>query len=656
MFGPVLSLLLASLLVMARVASADPAADLAEAPATALDTTPAPLHFDDLHTIARDPVWLALLHQARRKISGDARKSFDEAHFFFDPEGATQPRLELIATRDAFLDADAERARRARCRFPARYQFLIERGVLPDAPRGICPELDTWRARIGEVEMTLVFPDAFLGNPASMFGHTLLRFDPVEREGSNPSESLLSWTLDYTANAGGDGGMTYLIRGLSGSYRGKFGMAPYYEKTKLYSDWQDRDIWEYPLSMPSVPRERVLLHVWELQGLVLPYYFFTQNCSEKLLEVLEVGWPNMGRGGGFPPTVSPIDTLRAMAQASPDAVGVPSLRPSPASRLQDALGELDRPAANAVEALAAGRMLPDDAALEVYPDAVRARILSLAYDLLRHAYLAGTVSDEDSRTRARALLRARSRIPVPAPRGIELVHLDRVPPDQGHGTARAVLGGGIQDRDYFIEFRVLPAYHTLIDAPGGFAEGGEIKAFEAAVRYYPKLNRVRFHEFILLDITSASPWRRPFRPLAWHAEVGLRTRMMSKDRGSGLETTSIFRAQGGIGAAVAPAPRLHLYSFAEIVFEAAPGIEGNAAAGPLARAGLSWSTKAGGYTIRVEGIAGALAGRDTSAWLGGKLEQRISLNREWSAVLGGKFERAYDVGHFEGRLALIRYF
>ncbi len=436
MLGPVSfafrSLVLAALLAIVSVASASPPTSTTDAPSqpaarpsadTAFpseDTASRSEPLDVLDEVARDPIWLALLHQARHSIGGATREAFLEAGFFFDPDGANRPRLELIATRAALLDPDSSAAQRARCRFPARYQFLVERGLLPDAPRGDCPELDAWRAQIGAFELTLVFPDAFLGNPASMFGHTLLRFDPLDRSGALRDESLLGWTLDYTANAQGDQGATYLLRGLTGHYDGKFGISPYYEKTKLYSDWQDRDIWEYPLSMPERDRERVPLHVWEVQDLLLPYYFFTQNCSEKLLE--------------------------------------------------------------------------------------------------------------------------------------------------------------------------------------------------------------------------------------------LRTRLVTKQRGRGLDTAPIFRAQAGPGVAFAPAAGLHLYSFAELVLEAAPAIEGNAAAGPLARAGLSWSSKQGGYTIRLEGLAGALLGRDSSEWLGAKLEQRVSLGRQWSAVLGGHFDRAYDVGHFEGRLGLIRYF
>lgn len=618
-----------------------------------LDTDPVVLE-----QLASDRIWLALLHQARRSIDAKTRDALHEANFFYHPDGAQRPELELDATLNAFLNPDRARAQLERCRFPARHQFLVERGVLLE-PRGECPELDGWRDRIGDVELTIIFPEAFLGNPASMFGHTLLRFDPVSSaptERTPPPDTLLGWTLDYTAEATDEVGALYMIRGLFGAYRGKFGIAPYYAKAKIYSDWQDRDIWEFPLSMPRAARERVLLHIWELRDVTLPYFFFTQNCSEKLLEVLELGWPGLGRGGGFPPAVTPVDTLRAIEAVHPGTLGHPYLRASPATKLQDALDRLTPQKTQLVEALAEGTLDPNAATLDALPTKERARVLTLAYDLLRHTFLAGLISDEDSRPRSRALLRARSQLDFPPDTSTELQYLDRVPPNKGHRTARVALAAGIQDRESFVELRVMPAYHTNLDAPGGFAEGGEIKVLDTALRYYPQLDRVRLHELVVLDITTASPWRKPFRPLSWHSEIGLRTRLVSSDRDRGLDTESVFRAQAGIGAALAPAPRLHLYTFGEIVIEAGPGLEGDAVAGPLVRAGLSWSSAQSGYTLRLEGIAGALAGKDTSAWLSLEFEQRISLSENWSMTLGGQFERAYDVGHFEARLGWIRYF
>ncbi|MAG33380.1 MAG: hypothetical protein CL908_21095 [Deltaproteobacteria bacterium] len=605
--------------------------------------------------LARDPVWLALVHQARRKIDRRSRIAMHEADFFFHPSGTQRPDLELHATVQAFDQPDPDRARTARCRFPARHEFLARHGRV-SSERGPCPELDSWRAEIGNVRLTLVFPEAFLGNPASMFGHTLLRFDPVDWTADASGKPLLGWTLDYTADAQGDVGAIYMMRGLVGGYRGRFSIAPYYSKIKVYGDWQDRDIWEYPLSMSRADLERVLLHIWELRDVTLPYYFFTQNCSEKLLEVLEVGWPGLGRGGGFPPAVTPVDTVRAMESVADGTLGEPILRPSPATLLQDAMRRITAREAALVETLADGRLTPEDASLDGLEPGRRAHLLTLAYDLLRHRYLAKRVTEEDSRTRSLALLRARSRMGRTAEPAQSLDTTDRRPPDQGHGTARVALAAGIQDRDGFLEFRLQPAYHTSLDAPGGFAEGGQIKVLDTRVRYFPEHERVRLHELVLLDVSTASPWRRPFRPLGWHLDLGLRTRLVSSDRDRGLDTEGVFRFQGGVGAAAAPARGLHLYSFGEMVLEAAPGIEGDLALGPLTRTGASYSTPAGRYTLQAETIAGLLTGPHTSAWLAVRLDQRLTLTRKWSATLGASFEHAYDVGFFESRLGLIRYF
>jgi len=608
-----------------------------------------------LSELARHPIWLALTHQARRSLAGDSRRALNEARFFFHPEGARRPDLELDATLTAFELPDTQLALANRCRFPARHLFLAEQGLV-SPERGVCKELDAWRKTIGDFQLTLIFPEAFLGNPASMFGHTLLRLDPIATRTDGKADSLLSWALDYSASAEGDVGAIYMIRGLIGGYRGKFSLARYYERIKVYSDWQDRDIWEYPLDMAREDRERMLLHVWELREVTLPYYFFTQNCSEKILELLEVGWSRLERAGGFPPAITPVDTLRAMA-ALGDIVGKPVLRPSPATRLQNAMSRLSSDGADRVEALAEGRLAVDNPTLADLDDPSRGKLFELAYDLLRHRYLSGKATEADSRGRSRALLLARSRIKTeveadPAP----LSTRDRIPPDRGHGTARVELAGGVQDRDGFIELHLQPAYHTRIDAPGGFAEGGEIKALDTTIRVFPKNGRIRLHEFVLLDVSTASPWRRPFRPLGWRFDLGLRTRLFSRRNDNGLEPEPVFRVQGGVGAAVAPLPGLHLYGFGELALEAASKIEGNSVAGPVARFGLAYSTPKGRFTFHAEAIAGVLAGRRTSPWLELRLEQRVGLTEKWSIRFGGRYEHAYDVGHFEGRMGLLRYF
>ncbi len=627
---------------------------LALAPAFAPPASAAASIDPGIEALARDPHWLALLHQARHRPSRAARKSLTEGGFYLHPEGATDPASELAATVDAMTAPDASAARTVRCRLPARHAFLAEHGLVP-AARGACPELLAWRETIGAVRATIVFPEAFLGNPSSMFGHTLLRFDPIDAEGE-AGPPLLGWTLDYMANPGDDPGPLYLLRGLVGGYLGRFGIAPYYVKTRFYGDWQDRDIWEYPLALEPEEVDRVLLHVWELQTVALPYVFFTRNCSDYLLDVLETAWPGLDRAGGFPPAVTPIDTLRAMEARAAGSVGTPFFRASPATKLQAALARLSSEDGALVEALAAGRVLPGDPRVTAKPDALRGRILALAYDLAYHRTTARGQPSTTERERLASLLRARSRLGGGSAEDEEIDGRDRVDPLRGHGTARAAIAGGVDEGEAFVEWRLQPAYHEAIDAPGGFAEGGEIRFLDTRLRYYPEHGRVRLHEFTALDVSTASPWRPPFRPLAWHAGLGLRTRRLSDDDGSGLEPESLFRFQGGLGAAVAPARRLHLYAFGEVVVEAGRGLEGDAAAGPLARLGASWSSRGGETTLRAEAIAGGLFGADAGEWLRVEVEQRVTLSDEWSFTVGGHFDRAYGVGAYEGRASFIRYF
>ncbi|MCR9095340.1 MAG: DUF4105 domain-containing protein [bacterium] len=609
---------------------------------------------DRIAASARDPHWLALLHQARHRPSRAARKSLTESGFYLHPEGARDPASELAATLAAMTSSDAKAAQTARCRLPARHAFLAEQGLV-DAERGACPRFDEWRTAIGTVRATIVFPEAFLGNPSSMFGHTLLRFDPVDAEGGARTP-LLGWTLDYMAHPGEDRGPLFLVRGLVGGYLGRFGIAPYYAKTRFYGDWQDRDIWEYPLALETEEVDRILLHVWELETVALPYVFFTRNCSEYLLDVLEIAWPGLDRAGGFPPAVTPIDTLRAMEARAPGSVGTPYLRASPATKLQAALANLAPEDGALVEALATGSVPPDDPRVTARPESLRGRILAIAYDLAYHRTTARNQPSMAERERLADLLRARSRLGARPNEQERIETRDRVDPLGGHGTARTEIAAGVDEGEAFVEWRLQPAYHEAIDAPDGFAEGGEIRFLDTRLRYYPEHERVRLQEFTVVDVSTASPWRAPFRPLAWHAGLGLQTRRLSDDDGSGLEPESLFRFQGGVGAAAAPLERLHLYAFGEVVVEAGRGLEGNGAAGPVARLGGSWTSRGGGTTLRAEAIAGGLFGRDASEWLRIEVEQRVTLTDEWSVTWGGHFDRAYGVGAYEGRASFIRYF
>ncbi|MBW2500711.1 MAG: hypothetical protein JRF61_25795 [Deltaproteobacteria bacterium] len=295
-------------------------------------------------------------------------------------------------------------------------------------------------------------------------------------------------------------------------------------------------------------------------------------------------------------------------------------------------------------------------------------MLEVAYDLLRHRFLARKIDDESSRSRSRGLLVTRSRIPTPSSTNAPTAEaegqddLASTPgtlaiksSDAGHGTARFELASSFQARDGFLELRVQLAYHELLDSSLGFAKGGQIRVLDTRLRIFPKQERVRFHELVVLDVGTASPWRRPLHPLGWRFGLGLRTRPLDGDD-SNIDAEEVFRFQGGMGAGAAPIRRLLVYGFGKLVLEAGAGIEGDVALKPVARSGISWSTAGGRASLQLAGIAGVLTGPETSEWLRAELPQRTSLGEKWAVVLSGRYERAYDADHLEGRVGLTRYF
>ena len=190
--------------------------------------------------LARRPAWQALLHVVPRRFGLRRESEIPGGSFFLAPDGRTNPAAELEATLRALLEARTDGGdSAAHCRFPARAVWLArELGVplerLAPAP---CPALDEWRKGLAPRGITLIFPEAFMNNPASMFGHTLLRLDVADPQ---EPRNLLSYAIDFTANTGGDAGPVYLAKGAFGLYPGYFGVNPYYQKLELYGDWQNR--------------------------------------------------------------------------------------------------------------------------------------------------------------------------------------------------------------------------------------------------------------------------------------------------------------------------------------------------------------------------------------------------------------------------------
>jgi Domain of unknown function (DUF4105) len=452
--------------------------------------------------------WRALLHY-REGWLGSLKSSVDSSNFFLSPVGDISAEAELEATIVKLLD-ESPAGKSARCRFVARKAFLSQEltGFKERLHRERCEEFEEWRNALTVSQVTLVFIDAFLNNPASLFGHTLLRLDHAN------DNHLLSYAVQYSAVVNPrDPGLLYAVKGMFGGYKGYFSIAPYYASVSRYSEFELRDIWEYPLDLKENEVRRLVDHMWELQEVAFDYYYFDDNCSALLAELLRAAAPRLVIDSRLAsPWKIPIDLLHALSSsAQDDILRDPRYRPSRARRAIYSYALLSQDEQVQAHAVATGSLEVADMLASTQNDASKARILEFAHDQL-------LLKNEDNATRTYEVLRARSRLPrVVLQKGMEQVLREgRKPPHEAHASRQVSLESGYNsNRGQYFEFGIRPAYHGLLDPAAGLQNGAQIEVLPASVRYYADQDAFRVERFDLIDIISLTPQIAGSSKISW---------------------------------------------------------------------------------------------------------------------------------------------
>jgi hypothetical protein len=653
-----------SLLVLAPIALGIPstsAASDAEKPLSRGDSLEASYlqtlieHADDAQ-LDTDPQWLALLHYEGDLFTWGSHSHAEGSDFFVSPDGARDPRAELHATLAAFFDphAIAKNSEHPQCAFIARRHWLGDKLEFDTSQISIreCEHYETWRAGLQASGMTLIYPEGFINNPASMFGHTLLRIDTPESKG--PAE-VLGHAVDFTGNVGQDGGIAYLFKGVFGLYSGHFGVNPYYQQLRRYAELENRDIWEYPLNLSGDELDLLLMHLWELRGVAFPYWFFTKNCSYQLFRLLEVARPALREEDRLRLTVIPLDTVRSAVDHA-DFTGEPSYRPSPATQLRHDLDLLSREEIVFARSIAEGRLDPMGETVNSLAPPRRAAVLGVAYDELQYAFSVGRTTQEESQGLARRILIARSKL---GDLGDALPPLGEVatpaiPPHEAHGSALLELASGVRDGDPYVDFRFRPAFHTLLDREGGYTQNMQIRFLDTRIRYYPDDEDARLQELTLFEAISLSPRAEVFQPFAWRLRSGFDTRRVR--RSGGLKDSWVSRTDIGAGLAYRPADAVHLYLMATVLFDAGPRLDHDVSLGFGGIGGAYLRTPLDRLKLHVFVDSTEFVAGDTTTRLRTGSEARISITRNLSIVGSASYNRIAGEGWFEGGLGVGFFF
>ena len=466
--------------------------------------------------------WHLLLHYRPNFFSGVTSEA-DDPGFFLSPTGRTDPQAELYATLAQFFSSDqVGRSRQpAQCAFIARYHWLKQQLAIDDQrlPPEPCERFHAWYSELNPQGISLIFPFAFMNNPSSMFGHTLLRID---QNGQTEQTRILAYTINYAADVPAGAGMAFAVKGIFGGYQGFFSTVPYYLKVQEYRDIENRDIWEYRLNLTPEQVRRLLMHVWELGNAYFDYYFFKENCSYHLLSLLEWANPEWHLTDRFLFWTVPADTVRLLTH-QPGLIAEIVYRPSRSTQIRrrrDHLSEEER--------LGLKRVVEDPAAAksDVFtrlPPERQAFVLDLASDYLR--YRARGLRDDVEATmyknRNRAVLTARSAIKA-KPDNVPIKPMSE-PPEQGHDTSRAGLSVGWREDEMFVDLSLRAGYHDLLDPDVGYTRDAQIEILGASLRHYERRNQTRLERFTLANIISLSPIDALFKAPSWKVNAGLQT-------------------------------------------------------------------------------------------------------------------------------------
>lgn len=275
------------------------------------------LNTASIKQLADSAAWQKLFFY-HRSILGNSSSKVYHQEFFFSPNGKTDPLAELVAYLE-MLQKEPSRLvgfvnATAACAFPARYHLVHQ--TWPDIfPEVSCPQFEKWRELLGLGDVYMVYSSSYPNNPASLFGHTFLRFDRKRKGLSAEGKELLGYSVGFMAVTDPrDNPLLYTLKGVTGQYLGSFQLRPHYVNIGIYNNGESRDLWEYQLNLSEKEREYLEKVLYELVlGPGFSYYFFDDNCSYYLLALLQIIRPDLTFDTMDSLVVMPHETLQEVA-------------------------------------------------------------------------------------------------------------------------------------------------------------------------------------------------------------------------------------------------------------------------------------------------------------------------------------------------------
>jgi hypothetical protein len=244
--------------------------------------------------------WKALLHY-------DNKLNILDNNFIFSNKNFSL-KNELNSTIKSFY-AKKEKYKNInnhpQCKFPSRLLFVVNELNIDseEFPKINCPNLNNYRQKAPMENISLIYASEKVNSPSSMMGHSFLKYTGINSDNQEKMHAISFYTIVDSFNIFK---LTYqnMISGMNGL----FSLKPYSETIRPYIEEENRNIWEYRLSLSEYRKKLIYYHVWELKDIRMKYFFTKYNCSTVIYYLLSLGNPKIYDENKL--WVTPLDTVK----------------------------------------------------------------------------------------------------------------------------------------------------------------------------------------------------------------------------------------------------------------------------------------------------------------------------------------------------------
>ena len=497
-----------------------------------------------LSKFAFESGWLKLGHyEPDGRSSSGWRSAIHSGDFFLDARGNVDPLLELQATLEAFVAPPAgDPNQHAQCRFPARWLWLKARlGAHPAFRTAIkCPAFDAW-TRTGSVSsLSIVFATGFLANPASYYGHTLLKFNFRGEQGQT---RLMDVSVNYGAIlVQNDDPFTYLVKSVFGGYDGGFSHIHFYFHNHNYGDNELRDLWEYQLDLPQDAVDLVVAHAWEVLGKRYTYHFFRRNCAYRMAELLQIidGLEIIPENRPWIVPQALIEKLAVAKHQDRPVLASVSYLPSRQSRFYEKYLSLSPQEVGLLKKLVAGKHSFQEQTFQALPTPSKQALLDALLDYYQFVGNPLAKAPRETREEYVNALSARYQLEAGSP---EIRSLRPVSPHLARPIGWVQVGWGHNSiTGDVLSIRFRPTYYDALDSDSGQVRNAALIMGDTQLNI--RQGRTYINKVDLIGVESARPGLTGLpgdNGSAWKLHIGAEQQRLSCD------DCLVARVQGDIG-------------------------------------------------------------------------------------------------------------